>query len=175
MWIGTCAAYGFGFVCSISDHVGQRPDAAADDFLESYLMFPVGGHAFSQVSCRIIHSLPQCGWRDRSSHTFAFPCLIHLHVKTVPLISDQYQTAHWKKGWQTSPRESGMGTAIARMVSCKPDYKSCRNFFLSKCGKRLNMSKEEKMEGRTISCSWRSQRKAAGVQCLGAGNKIVKI
>lgn len=68
-----------------------------------------------------------------------------------------------------------MDTAIARMVSCKLDYKSCRNFFLSKCGKRLNMSKEEKMEVRTISCSWRSQRKAAGVLCLGAGNKIVKI
>ncbi len=37
------------------------------------------------------------------------------------------------------------------------------------------MSKEEKMEVRTISCSQRSQREAAGVQCLGAGNKIVKI
>lgn len=154
---------------------GSCPGAIADDFPESYLMFPVGGHAFSQVSCRIIHSLPQCGWRDRSSHTFAFPCLIHLHVKTVPLISDQYQTAHLKKGWQTGPRGSGMDPAFARMVSCKLNYKSCRNFFLSKCGERLNMSKEEKMEGRTISCSWRSQRKAAGVQCLGAGNKIVKI
>lgn len=37
------------------------------------------------------------------------------------------------------------------------------------------MSKEEKMEGRNISCSQRSQRKAAGVQDMGAGNKIVKI
>lgn len=27
MWTGTCAAYGFGFGCSISDHVGQLAQA----------------------------------------------------------------------------------------------------------------------------------------------------
>ena len=95
---------------------GSCPGAIADDFTESYLMFPAGGHAFSQVSCKVFHSLPQFGRRDVGNHTFVFPCLIHLHVKTVPLISDQYQTVHLKKGWQTDPGGSGMDTAIARMV-----------------------------------------------------------